>query len=94
MDIRVLRMAIFNPSFKGSYARLFAPGVALDEHADAFFIEFYRRFLASERVGALFAHTDKNRQITLLKHSLFYIDISTLSYLVNIVTICKQCNLL
>lgn len=66
-------MAIFNPRFEDSYARLFGPGVTLDEHADAFFIEFYRRFLASERVGALFAHTDMNRQIAMLKHSLFYI---------------------
>lgn len=66
-------MAAPNPRFEDSYARLFGSGVTLDGCADEFFEKFYRRFLSSERVSALFAHTDLIQQIAMMKHSLFYI---------------------
>lgn len=73
MTAKLLFMAVSNPRFEDSYARLFGSGVTLDENADEFFEKFYRRFLSSERVSGLFAHTDMDRQIAMMKHSLFYI---------------------
>ena len=60
-----------NPRFEDSYARLFGPNVSIDESSDAFFVEFYRRFLQSPDIAARFANTDMNRQIAMLKRSLF-----------------------
>lgn len=64
-------MTLTNPRFEDSYARLFGPNVSIDESSDAFFTEFYRRFLLSPEVAARFAHSDMTRQIGMLKRSLF-----------------------
>lgn len=66
-------MALANPRFEDSYGRLFGPNVSIDASADAFFEEFYRRFLAVPQVAALFADTDMTRQVGMLKHSLFHL---------------------
>ncbi|NKC00040.1 MAG: globin [Pseudomonadales bacterium] len=62
-----------NPKFEDSYGRLFGPNVSIDETADPFFAEFYRRFLEVSAIGALFTDTDMARQIAMLKHSLFHL---------------------
>ena len=71
--ITLVAMTLANPRFEESYARLFGPSVTLDERADDFFAAFYLRFLVSDQVAELFASTDMNRQIGMLKHSLFHL---------------------
>ncbi|MEZ5560933.1 MAG: globin [Pseudomonadales bacterium] len=60
-----------NPLFDASYDRLFGSDVTLSNAADAFFEDFYRRFLAAPDVGALFRNTDMARQVTMLRKSFF-----------------------
>lgn len=64
-----------NPEFEASYCRLFSTDIVgiigEDPATDAFFIEFYRRFLSHKSVSKLFANTDMAHQIAMLKHSLF-----------------------
>ena len=66
-------MALPNPRFEDSYARLFGPGVSIDESADPFFAEFYERFLVAPGVAERFATTDMTRQIAMMKRSLFHL---------------------
>ena len=69
-----------NRLFEASYRRVFGAGFALDARADAFFADFYRRFLLDERAAAAFAHTDMERQRGMLRRSLFLlVGASTLS---------------
>lgn len=43
----------------------------MDKASDAFFVEFYRRFLQVPEIAARFADADMSRQIAMLKKSLF-----------------------
>ena len=68
----VVSMALSNPRFEASYGRLFGPNVSADSHAsDGFFEQFYARFLTHPAVAELFAETDMERQVQMLKRSLF-----------------------
>ena len=64
-----------NPKFEASYCRLFFTDIVgimgEDPAIDAFFVQFYKRFLRDESVAKLFANTDMDHQIGMLKHSLF-----------------------
>jgi truncated hemoglobin YjbI len=60
-----------NPKFEESYARIFGHGIGMDESADVFFEAFYTRFLQDPEIAALFEHTDLQRQVGMLKKSLF-----------------------
>ena len=64
-------MALPNPRFEESYARLFGHGITMDESADDFFRTFYEKFLIDPDVAALFADTDIDLQVRMLKKSLF-----------------------
>lgn len=64
-------MALPNPHFEASYARVFGGEVGMDERADAFFASFYQRFLEAPDVARLFAGTDVARQVQMLKRSVF-----------------------
>ena len=69
--------------FEQSYARIFGDSVGLDESADAFFQAFYHRFLNYDYIAKLFDGVDMNRQVSMLRRSLFHL--SSL-YITNIVT--------
>lgn len=60
-----------NPHFEASYRRIFGTGVTLDERADGFFERFYARFMQNPRVAEAFRSTDMQRQVTMLRRSLF-----------------------
>ena len=64
-------MSLSNPRFEDSYGRLFGPNVAMEEDAEAFFLAFYTRFLKAPGVAKFFASTDMNRQVKMMKQSLF-----------------------
>ena len=64
-------MALPNPRFEESYARMFGHGISMDESADDFFHAFYKNFLTDPEVAALFTDTDIDRQVRMLKKSLF-----------------------
>lgn len=64
-------MALANPRFEESYARIFGHGIGMDDSADDFFQAFYRSFLDKPGIAALFANTDIERQVGMLKTSLF-----------------------
>lgn len=64
-------MPLANPRFEQSYARIFGPGVTMNEGTDDFFQAFYARFLEHPEVAALFTNTDLQRQVGMLKKSLF-----------------------
>lgn len=66
-----------NPRFIASYCRLFQTdkvGVLGDAEATRhFFRQFYKRFLRNPDIAALFANTDMDRQVDMLKASLFHL---------------------
>ncbi len=64
-------MSLPNPRFEESYARLFGSDIGMDEGADEFFYAFYDRFLQNPAIAAMFENTDRMRQVTMLKKSLF-----------------------
>lgn len=64
-------MSLPNPEFEASYERLFGGEVTIGASADAFFRAFYRRFLDNPGVAGLFAHVDMDRQVEMLRKSLF-----------------------
>ena len=64
-------MPLDNPRFRESYERLFGVGVTMGESADRFFERFYDLFLEDPEVAELFASTDMQRQVQMLKKSLF-----------------------
>ena len=64
-------MALPNPKFEESYARIFGHSISMDESADDFFRTFYDNFLQHPDVERLFANTDIKRQVVMLKKSLF-----------------------
>jgi truncated hemoglobin YjbI len=64
-------MPLDNPRFRESYERLFGVRVTMGESADRFFERFYDLFLEDPEVAELFASTDMQRQVQMLKKSLF-----------------------
>ena len=64
-------MALANPRFEESYARIFGHGIHMDDSADEFFQSFYVNFLDKPGIATLFANTDIERQVGMLKTSLF-----------------------
>jgi truncated hemoglobin YjbI len=62
-----------NPLFDASYQRLFGDEIASAEGADRFFAAFYRRFLADPAIAELFADTDMQRQVVMLRKSFFHL---------------------
>ena len=66
-----------NPRFVASYCRLFQTdkvGVLGDAEANqVFFRQFYKRFLRNPDIAALFANADMERQVNMLKASLFHL---------------------
>ncbi len=64
-------MSLANPRFEDSYARIFGSDIGMDGRADAFFNAFYDRFLQDDSIAAMFANTDRERQVVMLKKSLF-----------------------
>ena len=64
-------MALANPRFEDSYARIFGQGIGVGEGADEFFEAFYEKFLRDPDVAQLFINTDLQRQVSMLKKSLF-----------------------
>lgn len=62
-----------NPLFDASYRRLFGENIAVDASTDPFFAAFYRRFLADPEIQALFAETDMDRQVVMLRKSFFHL---------------------
>ncbi len=64
-------MPLDNPRFRESYERLFGVDVTMGESADRFFERFYDLFLEDPEVAELFASTDMQRQVQMLKKSLF-----------------------
>ena len=64
-------MALANPRFEESYARIFGHGIHMDDSADEFFQSFYVNFLDKPGIAALFASTNIERQVGMLKTSLF-----------------------
>ena len=68
---KVRFMALPNPRFEESYARIFGHGITMDDSADEFFRAFYDNFLVDAQIAALFTDTDIERQVGMLKRSLF-----------------------
>ena len=66
-------MSLPNPRFEDSYGRLFGSDVSVGGVGDEFFRAFYDRFLQSPQIGSLFSQTDMDRQIQMLKRSLFHL---------------------
>ena len=64
-------MGLSNPRFEESYGRLFGSDVGIGSTGDPFFAAFYRRFLASPEIAGMFEATDMDKQIKMLKKSLF-----------------------
>jgi len=64
-------MGLENPRFEASYARLFGDDIGMDARADLFFHAFYDRFLSNPEIADLFRSTDRERQVVMLKKSLF-----------------------
>lgn len=65
-----------NPTdlFEKSYIRVFGTRIGITPTGEAFFRRFYQRFFAaSPRVPELFRQTDMNRQVQMLKKSLFQV---------------------
>lgn len=60
-----------NRHFEASYRRIFGPEVTLDQRADRFFERFYARFMENPRVAEAFRNTDMQRQVKMLRRSLF-----------------------
>jgi hemoglobin-like flavoprotein len=60
--------------FEESYTRVFGSSVGITPKGEAFFRRFYERFFAaSPRVVELFKRTDMDRQVQMLKRSLYQI---------------------
>ncbi len=64
-------MALPNPHFEASYARIFGQDVGMDARADEFFTAFYHRFLEEPGIAGMFATTNVARQVQMLKKSVF-----------------------
>ena len=64
-------MPLSNPKFEESYGRLFGSQVSAGESADPFFAEFYSRFLKAGSVREMFTNTDMDKQISMMKQSLY-----------------------
>ncbi len=64
-------MALPNPRFEASYARIFGQDVGMDERADEFFTAFYNRFLEEPGIADMFTATNVVRQVQMLKKSVF-----------------------
>ena len=64
-------MALPHPRFEASYERIFGADVAMSQHSEAFFTEFYARFLVNPEVAARFAGVDMRRQAEMMRRSLF-----------------------
>lgn len=64
-------MSLPNPRFEDSYARIFGSDIGMDERADEFFRAFYDRFLQDPSIAAMFENADRERQVVMLKKSLF-----------------------
>lgn len=60
-----------NPLFDASYRRLFGDEISISDQGEAFFGEFYRRFLRAPGIDAFFRNTDMNRQVSMLRKSFF-----------------------
>ena len=69
--VRGTGMALPNPHFEASYARIFGQDVGMDERADEFFTAFYHRFLNEPGIADMFAGTNIVRQVQMLKKSVF-----------------------
>ena len=54
-----------------SYERLFGEGTGLARNSERFFARFYQIFMRDPAVAALFAKTDMNAQVGMLKRSFF-----------------------
>ncbi len=60
------------PQFEASFDRLFSANTAdAEARSTEFFTTFYRRFTRHPKVAELFAGTDMNKQISMLKRSIF-----------------------
>ena len=58
--------------FEESYTRVFGTSIGITPTGEEFFRRFYQRFFAaSPRVPKLFRETDMNRQVQMLKKSLY-----------------------
>ncbi len=66
-------MPLPNPFFEESYGRLFGPEVSMSDSADVFFEQFYQRFLMHAEVAHLFEQVDMDRQVQMMKLSLFHL---------------------
>ena len=66
-------MALPNPRFEDSYARIFGHEVGMDDRADAFFEAFYERFTEAPSIRDMFSSTDMTRQVQMLKKSVFHL---------------------
>lgn len=64
-------MALPNPRFEASFARIFGQEIGMDDRADAFFQAFYERFTKAPAINVMFASTDMEQQVQMLKKSLF-----------------------
>ncbi|MGI9325270.1 MAG: globin [Pseudomonadales bacterium] len=66
-------MPLENPVFEASYRRLFGEGVSIGEDAEAFFAQFYDRFLEYPNIPELFAGVDLSKQVSMLRKSLYHL---------------------
>lgn len=66
-------MADLKHVFDESYRRLMGGGVTISEQGSCFFHHFYRKFTsASSEANEKFANTDFNRQVKMLRRSMFH----------------------
>ncbi|MFK7912450.1 MAG: globin [Pseudomonadales bacterium] len=64
-------MALENPIFEASYRRLFGEQIAIDDSGAQFFRDFYQHFLQRPSIGDMFTAVDMERQIKMLRKSLY-----------------------
>lgn len=67
----MLSMALENPIFEASYRRLFGEQIAIDDAGTQFFRDFYQHFLQRPNIGKMFTGVDMERQIAMLRKSLY-----------------------
>ncbi len=61
-----------NPIFEKSYRKIFGQKIGISEQGEAFFQDFYLYFTQrSQEISDMFASTDMDRQVTMVKASLF-----------------------
>lgn len=64
-------VTVENPVFEESYRRLFGEGISIGEQAEDFFRDFYARFLISPEIAKQFEDVDLDRQVSMLRKSLY-----------------------